>query len=93
MESSHILTLALTVSSNRVMSWSITLTDPVNTSRSISPMGTPSKVMEPLQGWFSPLISLASVDFPQPVRPTKATFSPGLMFMEKSVISGFPSLE
>ena len=75
------------------MSWSMTDTDPVNTSRSISEIGTPSKVISPLQGRYRPLISLASVLLPQPVRPTKAIFCPGFTVMEKSVTWGLPSRE
>ena len=41
-ELSHILILAATVSSNSVISWSMTETEPVNTFRSILRIGTPS---------------------------------------------------
>ena len=90
-ELSHILILAEIVSSNRVTFWSMTATEPIKTFLSISSMGCPSNVMLPLHGLYSPLRSLASVDLPQPERPTRAIFCPGFMESEKSVISGSPS--
>ena len=70
MELSHILMLAAMVSSKR--------------SRSIWEMGLPSNRISPLQGWYSPEISLARVDFPQPEGPVRATRSPGLRVRLKS---------
>ena len=66
----------------------MTLTEPVKTSRSISPNGTPSKVIEPVHGWYNPEISLASVDLPHPDLPTIAIFCPDLMDREKFEIKG-----
>ena len=84
MELSHILMLAAMVSSKRITSWSTTARDPVKTSRSIWEMGLPSNRISPLQGWYSPEISLARVDFPQPEGPVRATRSPGLRVRLKS---------
>ena len=63
-------------------------TEPVKTLRGIWEMGLPSKRISPAQGWYSPVISLLTVDLPQPLAPTMAMRCPGRR-LTPSVISRF----
>ena len=58
------------------------------TSRGISWEGTPSNRTWPCQGRYSPLMSLDTVDFPQPEAPTRAMELPQGSVKEKSWMRG-----
>ena len=72
----HMVMLSRIVPENSVMFWLTVDTLAFTTSGGSSLSGTPSKSTSPPQGWYNPLMTLDTVDFPQPEGPTNATELP-----------------
>src|SRR5699024_12423560 len=79
--------LSFIVLLNKVTSWGTTPTSLLNLFKLIFLISLSSNVTVPLVGIYNPSINLANVLFPAPDFPTMATFSPGLICKDTSLIT------
>ena len=85
---SHIETFSPIVPLNRNTSWSTTPRELLVRVRGSSVRGVSSNSTSPLHGSYNPATSLATVDLPLPLPPTRATRSPGWMTRLKPSMRG-----
>src|ERR671933_2610305 len=84
--------LSRTVPEKRKTSCSTVAIEVTKTEREISFLGLPSNKISPDQCSYSPDTNLATVDFPEPLPPTKAIRCPGWMVQLKFSMRGLLTL-